>query len=232
MGAPSTDPPPTARGRELPARTEDRDRSTDLHRAHPVPAQRPGHHRRAGATRRQRLVDHQRFDSHTSKAGGEHPWPYRAPSNYGCWESLSCYHGVAGAFRALAAIPPAQRSTDVQARLDEAIDYLRPRRLYKKRHTDQPLFRHMKQPFLVGDYRFDLLDMLDGIADADPELVHEDWVAEAVDDMRDLATDGRVVLAKNYGRKLIDPIPLEPVGQPSRFLTYQWLRTQRLLGLA
>lgn len=178
------------------------------------------------------LVDHQRFDTRTSEAGGEHPWPYKAPENYGCWQTVSCYHGVAAAFRAFAAIPPTQRSTNVQVRLDQAIDYLRPRRLYKKSRTDQPLFRHMKQPFLVGDYRFDLLDMLSGIADADPTLVHEDWVAGAIDDMNELAIDGRVLLAKNYGRKLIDPIPLEPVGQPSRFLTYQWLHTQRLFGLA
>ena len=178
------------------------------------------------------LVDHQRFDTRTSKAGGNRPWPYRAPANYGCWESVSCYHGVAAAFRAFAAIPSSQRSTEVQVGLDQAINYLRPRRLYKKSDTDQPLFRHMKQPFLVGDYRFGLLDMLSGIADADPALVHEDWVAEALHDMAELAVDGKVVLAKNYGRKLIDPIPLEPVGQPSRFLTYQWLGTQKVLGIA
>ncbi len=177
------------------------------------------------------FVDHQRFDTRTSKAGGENSWPYKAPQNYGCWQNVSCYHGVAAAFRAFAAIPTTQRSTDVQVRLDEAIDYLRPRRLYKKSSSDQALFRHMKQPFLVGDYRFDLLDMLSGIADADPTLAHEDWVSEAIDDMNELAIDGRVVLVKNYGRKLIDPIPLEPIGQPSRFLTYEWLQTKRLLGL-
>lgn len=177
------------------------------------------------------LVDHQRFDARTSRAGGDQPWPYKAPQTYGCWETVSCYHGVAAAFRAFAAIPPGVRSTDVQARLDEAIEYLRPRRLYKKTSTDRPLFRHLKQSFLVGDYRFDLLDMLSGIADAEPTLVNEDWVAEAIDDMNALAVDGRVILAKNYGRKLIDPIPLEPVGEPSRFLTYQWIQTQRLLGL-
>ncbi|MCP4225863.1 MAG: hypothetical protein GY773_21210 [Actinomycetia bacterium] len=177
------------------------------------------------------LVNHQRFDTRSNKAGGEHPWPYKAPDNYGCWESVSCYHGVAAAFRAFAAIAPEKRSTDVQVRLEQAIEYLRPRRLYKKTTTDRPLFRHMKQLFLVGDYRFDLLDMLSGIADADPNLVDEDWVAEAVDDMNTLTVDGRVILAKNYGRKLIDPIPLEPVGEPSRFLTYQWVQTRRLLGL-
>ena len=33
-----------------------------------------------------------------------------------------------------------------------------------------------------------------------------------------------VTLTKNYGRALMSPIPLEPIGQASRFLTYQWLR--------
>ena len=177
------------------------------------------------------LVDHQRFDARTQRAGGDESWPYKAPQNYGCWASVSCYHGVAAAFLAFAAIPETQRSAAVHTRLDQAIGYLRPRRLYKKSQTDQPLFRHMKQPFLVGDYRFSLLDMLSGIADADPTLVAEDWVAAAISDMDQLTVDGRVVLAKNYGRKLIDPIPFEPVGQPSRFLTYQWLYTRSVLGI-
>jgi hypothetical protein len=41
---------------------------------------------------------------------------------------VSCYHGVAGAFRALAAIPPEPRSTEIRERLDETIEYLRIRR--------------------------------------------------------------------------------------------------------
>lgn len=177
------------------------------------------------------LVDYQRFDTRTSRVGGEQPWHYKAPDNYGCWETVSCYHGVAAAFRAFAAIPTERRSAEVELRLNQAIEYLRPRRLYKKTGTDQPVVRHMTTPFIIGDYRSDLLDMLAGIADADPALVDQDWVGEAVRDMDALTSDDRVVLAKNYGRKLIDPIPLEPVGEPSRFLTYQWLQTKQLLGL-
>jgi hypothetical protein len=177
------------------------------------------------------LVDHQRFDTRVGRAGGEQPWPYKAPDNYGCWENVSCYHGVAAAFRAFAAVPAERRSAVVEERLAQAIEYLRPRRLYKKTSTDQPLFRHMKQSFLVGDYRSDLLDMLAGVADADPTLADQDWVEEAIEDMTAITIDGRVMLAKNYGRKLIDPIPFEPVGEASRFLTYEWLNTQRLLGL-
>ena len=45
--------------------------------------------------------------------------------------------------------------------------------------------------------------------------------------MADLAPGGQVTLVKNYGKRLIDPIPLEPIGAPSRFLTYQWLTIRR-----
>ncbi len=174
------------------------------------------------------LVDHQRFDHKATRAGGKEPWPYKAPQNYGCWDSVSCYHGVAGAFRAFAAIPPERRSPAVRRRLAEALDYLRIHRLYKKSAVDKPLFRHLTQSFLVGDYRSDLVDMLQGIADADPTLIRHDWVCETVLDMNSITVDGRVTLAKNYGKRLIDPVPFEPIGAPSRFLTYQWVRIRRV----
>lgn len=174
------------------------------------------------------LIDHQRFDHKTTRAGGERTWPYKAPANYGCWDTVSCYHGVTGAFRALASIPPDCRSAEVRQRTAEAIEYLRIHRVYKKSSVDQPLFRHMTQFFLVGDYRSDLLDVLQGIADAKPTLVHQDWVRSALNDMDNLTTEGRVPLAKNYGKKLINPIPFEAIGAPSRFLTYQWLRILRI----
>lgn len=178
------------------------------------------------------VLDHQRFDHRTTRAGGTEPWPYKAPQTYGCWEEVSCFHGVAGAFRMLAAIRPEHRTAEVCQRLDEALEYLRIHRLYKRTRADRPLFRHMTQSFLIGDHRADLLDMLQGIADADPELIQRDWVQGSVADMRQLAVDGRVNLVKNYGRKLIDPVPLEPVGEPSRFLTYQWTLIQRVLEAA
>jgi hypothetical protein len=177
------------------------------------------------------LVEHQRFDHRDLRSGGDTAWPFAAPHTYGCWETVSCYHGVAAAFRALAAIPDPLRTPAVRQRLDEAVEYLRRHRLYRATRSGRPLFRHLTQSFLVGDYRSDLLDLLQGVADADPTLVRESWVADAVEDMRALTVDGRVVLAKNYGRRLIDPIPLEEVGAPSRFLTYQWLRVQSALGV-
>ena len=90
----------------------------------------------------------------------------------------------------------------------------------------------MTQSFLIGDYRSDLLDMLQGVADADPGLIGEEWVISAVMDMHALTDGGRVPLVKNYGRALVEPIPLEPVGVASRFLSYQWLGVRRTLAAA
>jgi hypothetical protein len=74
------------------------------------------------------LIDHQRFDQDATRAGGDKTWPNQAPAHFGCWHTVSCYHGVAGAFRALAAIPSEPRSTEIRQRLDETIEYLRIRR--------------------------------------------------------------------------------------------------------
>lgn len=178
------------------------------------------------------LIDHQRFDHREHRAGGDEIWPLRAPANFGCWETVSCYHGVAGAFRALAAVPPERRSDEARLRLSEAIEYLRIHDLYKKSTTSQPLFRHMTQFFLAGDYRSDLLDMLQGVADADPALIGQSWVRDAVEDVGALTDEGRVPLVKNYAKKLADPIPFEPIGEPSRFLTYQWLHIRRTFDTA
>ncbi|WP_428266239.1 prenyltransferase/squalene oxidase repeat-containing protein [Haliangium sp.] len=178
------------------------------------------------------LVAHQRFDHKATRAGGEQTWPYKAPANYGCWQSVSCYHGVAGTFRALAAVPPKKRSADMRRCLKHALEYLAIHHLYKRSKGDRPLFRHMTEPSLIGDYRSNLLDMLQGIADADPKLIRQPWVRAAADDMEHSTDGGRVTLTKNYGRALTSPIPLEPVGQPSRFLTLQWLIIRSRLAAA
>jgi hypothetical protein len=71
--------------------------------------------------------------------------------------------------------------------------------------------------------------MLAGVADADPALINEDWVSQAVETVDNLTDNGRVTLVKNYGRHLIDPIPLEPIGEPSRFLTHRWQYVAQIL---
>ena len=74
--------------------------------------------------------------------------------------------------------------------------------------------------------------MLESLAEADPALVERPWVQAALEHMGSLADEqGRVPLVTNYARRLLDPLPFEPEGAPSRLLTLQWLRTRRRFGL-
>ncbi len=177
------------------------------------------------------LVNHQRFDHKETKAGGRKTWQYKAVDNYGCWDSVSCYHGVVGALQALTVIPVEHRSCEVLEAIGSALNYLKIHRVYKKSSKDKSLFKHMTQFFTIGDYRSDLLDVLEGIADADPTLIHKDWVYCAVKDIETITTDGQILLVKNYGKKLMEHLPFEQIGKPSRFLTYQWLSICHKFGL-
>lgn len=56
------------------------------------------------------IVRHQRYDRREFRAGGAEQWTYRAVNNYGCWDSVSCYHGVVGTLGALAAVPADMRN--------------------------------------------------------------------------------------------------------------------------
>lgn len=177
------------------------------------------------------LAAHQRFDDRFERAGGDEPWPFRAPVNYGCWRTVSCYHGLVGALLGLASIPAGARDPLVRERLAQAVAWLRRHHVYKRSAGDRPIFRHMTQFFLHGGYRFHLIDVLEGLSQADPALIHEPWVAAAVADVEALCPEGRVPLVKNYDSHFLDPHPLEAVGAPSRFLTLQWWRTRRNFGL-
>jgi hypothetical protein len=178
------------------------------------------------------LVEHQRFDHKATRAGGPATWPYATPKNVGCWESVSCYHGVVAALRTLGAVPAKRRSSALRERLGEAIQYLRIHRVYHKSREDKPVLRHLTKFFLVGEYRSDLIDVLEGLADADPTLSAEPWVRQAIDAVDALTVNGRVLQLRSYAHRLAEPLDFEPMGEPSRFLTLQWIRVKRCFGLA
>ncbi len=174
------------------------------------------------------IVDHQRFDHKQTRGGGGKKWPFRTVENSGgCWRSVSCYHGVVAALGALAAIPPEGRTAAQRERVKAALRYLEIHRAFKKSKEDKPLFRSLTQFFLFGGFRSHLIDVLEAIASADPGLAHAKWVQDALATVDRLTVDGRIELAQNYPTKLVDPLPFEPVGEPSRFLTYQWLRVKQ-----
>jgi hypothetical protein len=191
-----------------------------------------GYERPSARSAIQWLLDHQRFDHKKVKAGGRKKWPFKSVDSYGgCWWSVSCYHGVVAALKAFAAVPAPHRTDRIQDRINAALCYLEIHRVYKKSASEQQLFKHLTQFFLAGGYRNHLIDILEAISEIDPGLVEREWVRQAIDKVESFVTDGKVTLAKNYAKRLIDPLPFEPIGEPSRFLTLQWLRTRRRFGL-
>jgi hypothetical protein len=178
------------------------------------------------------IVAHQRYDRRDVRAGGVEPWTYRAVNNYGCWDSVSCYHGVVGTLGALAAVPADKRSAGQRERILEAVDYLREHRVYRKAGDGKPIFRTSLKFSLFHAYRSHVLDVLEWLADADPALADEPWVKDAIADVEALSIDGRIPLVTNADTHLADPLALERVGEPSPLLTVQWLRMRRAFGLA
>ena len=178
------------------------------------------------------IVRYQRFDHKKSRGGGPGTWPYKSVINYGgCWNSVSCFHGVGPTLRALSLVPPAARTREVGDRIASALNYLRIHRVYQKSGSDTPLFRNSTKLFLFGAYRSNLLDTVEGIAEAQPDVGSAPWVADALRAIETAAHGGRVVSSRSYDSELIDPLPLESPGE-SRFLTYQWLITRGKLGLS
>ena len=178
------------------------------------------------------ILDYQRFDHKTTRGGGNDQWPYKAVESYGgCWRSVSCYHGVVAALRALSVIAPENRTEEVVERIKSVIEYLRIHRVYKKSSEDRPLFRYSTRLFLFGGWRLNLLDILEGIAEADPSLINEDWVRDAVETVEKTKKEDKIVSAASYPTGLIDPDPLEKSGAPSRFLTHQWLKVTQKFAL-
>jgi hypothetical protein len=177
------------------------------------------------------ILKYQRFDHRETRAGGAGEWPYKSVVSYGgCWNSVTCYHSVGPTLRALSVLPPAERTPEVEAQIDAALEYLRIHRVYRKSATDKPLFRYSTKLFLFGGYRSNLLDVLEGIAEARPELHAEAWVQGGLDAAESQANDGRLIASPSYATELVDPIPLEEADKPSRFLTYQWEKIKRKLA--
>jgi hypothetical protein len=178
------------------------------------------------------IVRHQRYDIRAARAGGDEPWSSRAVVNYGCWQKVSCYHGVTATLGALSAIPASERTPGQRERLGEAIEYLRAHRAYKRTTSEDPIFRTSTQFSLFHSHRPHLIDVLEWIIDADPAVGREPWVKAAIADVEALSVGGRIPLVTNGTTHLVDPLPFEAIGEPSKFLTLQWLRLATRLRLA
>lgn len=170
------------------------------------------------------IVKHQRYDHKDTRAGGDEEWNFCGPSNFGCWQSVSCYHGVVASLSLLASIPSAFRTPEIRSRIKEALRYLEIHRVFRKTKSGEPMFRHMTNFFIFGQWRMNLLDIVETILDAEPETAAAPWLHEALEEIDRHCVEGRIIHKTEYRTFLVDPPEFESTGVPSYFLTYQWLR--------
>jgi hypothetical protein len=101
---------------------------------------------------------------------------------YTCWGSHSCHMGVAKALKALVAIPPERRTSEIQSKIDDFAEYFLIHHLYKKSHDltqmSKPGWLRLGFPQM---YQTDILELLEIFADLD---LFDPRLSDAIDVLR------------------------------------------------
>ena len=168
------------------------------------------------------ITTYQRFDT----GDGPRPtgWPYDRYTS--CWGRHTCHMGAVKALKALAAIPPARRTDDVERTLAEGTEYLLRHHVHKRCHDTaqvaKPGWLRLGFPLM---YQTDVLEVLRVLTTLG---VRDERMTEAVDVVVGKAdADGRLALEQTFNDRF--RVRVETKGGPSRWLTLEALRMLRAL---
>lgn len=144
-----------------------------------------------------------------------------------CWGRHSCHMGVAKTFKALAAIPPDQRSPSVLAKIAELGEYFLKHHLYKKSHdlsaVAKPGWLKPGFPLMYQTDNFELLDIYASLGWWDKRL------RDALNILKSLQqADSRWILANSFNGKML--VRIEQKGKPSKWITLRALRVLKAFG--
>jgi hypothetical protein len=133
-----------------------------------------------------------------------------------CWGRHSCHMGVAKTLKALAAIPPGQRSPAVNGKLTELTEYFLKHHLYKKSHNlaevSRPGWLKLGFPLMYQTDILELLEIFAALQISDPRL------DDAIDIlMQKQQADGRWILQSTMSDRML--VRFEKKGEPSKWLT-------------
>jgi hypothetical protein len=162
------------------------------------------------------LLRYQRFDD--GEIIGERPyWVGRYKAD--CWGNHTCMNGVIASLQALAEIPAAQRSSEIDQTLAKGVAYVLLHRVYKRSHDlEKPIAQHYRQLGFPLFHRNDFLRMLLFLSKLG---IHDPRMQEAVETLvRKQNKLGQWKLQKVPDRM---PIPLEKKGEPSKWITLRAL---------
>ena len=174
-----------------------------------------------GDERLRRAVDclarYQRFDD----GDGEQPmgWPYDRFRM--CYDKHSCHMGAAKVLKALAEIPPAQRSPEVRRMIEQGVDYFLKHQIYKKSHdpakVSKPGWLKFGFPLMYQDDVLEILEILARLKVKDKRL---EPALELVERKR--AEDGTWILENTFNGRFVADI--EKKGKPSKWITLNALK--------
>jgi hypothetical protein len=163
------------------------------------------------------ITAYQRFDD--AIADPPRGWPYER-SEY-CWGRHSCHMGAVKALKALAEIPPLERSADIKRTIAEGTEFILQHHVHKRSHdltkVSKPGWLRFGFPLM---YQTDVLEIL-GIL---TELGCSDHrMQEAVDlVVSKQDSSGRWALASTFNGKF--QVDVEDKGKPSKWITLNALR--------
>jgi hypothetical protein len=171
--------------------------------------------------RLRRAIDHMvachRFDD--GERGELSGWPFDRFRM--CYGRHSCHMGAAKTLKALAEIPPAERTPEVWRVIDQGVEYFLRHHIYRKSRdltkVSKPGWLKLGFPLMYQD---DVLELLEILADL---KVRDDRLDEAVEFIeRKRAGDGRWILESTFNGRFVADI--ERKGKPSKWITLKALK--------
>jgi len=162
------------------------------------------------------ISKYQRFDDQ-QKPPDE--WPYNKYE--GCYGKHTCHMGAAKALKALAEVPPTERTTEMKDTLDAGAEYFLIHHIYKRSHDlsklSKPGWLRFGFPLMYQTDVLELLDLLTGLGYRDPRMQPAvDLVVEKQDDR------GRWLMQNSMNGRMAASI--ERKGKPSKWVTLRALK--------
>lgn len=163
------------------------------------------------------ITKYQRFDDGEQNLPKD--WPYKA--HKACFSKHSCHMGVVKTLKALAEIPRNKRTPNVKNTINQAVEYLLIRHIYKRSHDlskkSKPGWLRLGFPLM---YQTDILEILDILTRLG---VKDERMQDAMDIVVSKQDDqGRWILENTFNGRFITNI--ETKGKPSKWITLNAIR--------
>jgi hypothetical protein len=163
------------------------------------------------------IVDYQRFDDGVDKVAKG--WPY--DNHKDCWGKHSCHMGVVKALKALAEIPPSERSDQVKHRIEEGAEYMLKHHVHKRSRDltrlSKPEWLQFGFPLMWNTDVLEILGILTKLGYYDKRM--QEAVDLAVSKQDDL---GRWRLERSFNGRF--QVNIEQRGKPSKWVTLNALK--------